>query len=154
MAQTRDNLVAEEIADGLLYRTGQALVHGQLDGIEDCFLLPHSVETTEGARIARTADDVRGFFEEVRSYYAETDVVDIVETIVESRFVSDREIESVHVSRVTRRGTERPVSTFPVYSVIKLSVDGKWRIAHCNYAITDSRRHGSAFLSWRAKAET
>jgi elongation factor P--beta-lysine ligase len=112
------------------------------------------METTEGARIVRTPDDVRGIFEEVRSYFADTGVVNIVRTIIESRFVSDTEIESVHISRVTRTGNEHPVSTYPVFSVIKLCEDGNWRIAHSNYAITDSRCHGSALLSWRTRAKT
>lgn len=154
MTSRLENLVAEDIAEDLLYRTGLALVEGQLDGVEDCFLLPHSMETTEGARIIRTPEDVRAVFEEVRSYFAESGVVNIVRTVVEARFVSDTEIETVHVSRLWRNSNERPETTYPVFSVIKLCDDGKWRSAHSNYAITDSRCHGSALLAWRAKAET
>ena len=154
MTSRLENLVAEDITEELLYRTGLALVEGRLDGVEDCFLLPHSMETTEGVRIVRTPEDVRRMFEEVRSYFADSGVVNIVRTVVEARFVSDTEVESVHVSRLWRNSDERPETTYPVFSVIRLCDDRKWRIAHSNYAITESRSHGSALLARRAKAES
>ena len=120
MASPYDNLVAEDIAEDLLYRTGRALIDGKLEGVEDCFFLPQSMETTEGARIVRTPDDVRGVFEEVRSYFAESGVVNIVRTVVEAKFVSEQKIESVHVSRLWRYNKDLSETTYPVYSDIKL----------------------------------
>lgn len=154
MTTQYDDLIAEEIAEELLYRTGRALLEGVLEGVEDRFTLPHSLETTEGARIVRTPDDIHGIFREVRAYFAETGVVNMVRTVVEAKFISEAEIEAVHVSRIWRRGEEQPGSTYPVFCGLKLCDDGKWRIANSNYAITDSRRFCSALLSWRTKAET
>ncbi len=152
MEVKNDNLVAEGIAENLLYRTGLALSYGRYDGVEDCFTLPQTLETLEGARIVRTPEDVREVFEAVRTYFREIEVVDVVRTIVESRFASETEIESIHVSSLIKRDASTTTPPYPVFNLLKRCEDGAWRIAHSHYAIPNSRDHNSALLAWRAKA--
>jgi hypothetical protein len=151
METQNENVVAEDIADDLLYRTGLAVNYGQYDDIEDCFFLPQSLETLEGARIVRTPDDVRRVFDSVRAYFAEIGVVDVVRTIVEAKFISAREIESIHVSSLMTRDKTVSRPPYPVFNLIRRCDKGVWRITHSSYAITNSRDLNSALLAWRPK---
>lgn len=154
MDQKTDNLTAEDIADHLLYKTGQALAPGRFHDPTDCFILPNAVETPEGVRILRTPDDVRRVFEGVRAYFESCGVVDLVRTVVEAKFTSEDTIESTHVARLLKSGGQAFRAPYPAYSVLKRCDDGAWRIASTTYAIVDSRKHNEAFLAWRSKDDT
>lgn len=144
------NTEAEGIADDLLYRTGRALVLGDVENVHDCFVLPQVMETLEGARLVREPEDVRRVFEGVRAYFAENNVTDIVRTIVEATFLEPGVIESVHASRLMQPDGQVFRNPYPVYSRLDLCDDGVWRIALSNYAISDSREHSEALLTWRS----
>ncbi len=144
------DLDAEEIADDLLFRTGKALLQGRFDGIETCFRLPLSIETLEGVRIVRTPSDVRSVFQAVRGYFGANDVTNVARAVLDARYVGKKTIESVHVSRLMLADGQSFRAPYPVFSLIKQCSDASWRIAHCNYAITDSRVHNEALLAWRS----
>ena len=141
------SLDAEEIAEDLLYRTGKPISCGDYHGIEECFILPQTVETLEGMRVLRGKADLWAIFETVRNYYREHGVVNCARTILDAKFRTDRLIDSIHVTRLMRAGGELFRAPFPVYSTLRLDDDGKWRIKQSNYAILDSRAHSKALLT-------
>ncbi len=144
------DLDAEEIAGDLLARTDRTLIEGRFEGIEDCFFLPLTIETIEGVRIVRTPDDVWSVFQGVRDYFQQNDVTNVARSVLESKYVAEDKIESVHVSKLMRADGTAFRSPFPTFSLLRRAKDGAWRIAHCNYAITDSRSHNQALLTWRS----
>ncbi|MEL6516418.1 MAG: hypothetical protein AAFQ39_01795 [Pseudomonadota bacterium] len=144
------NIAAEDISDDLLYRTGLALVNGQFTGIEDCFVLPQMIETTEGARVLRKPDDVLQLFKGVRDFLEKSAVTDVVRTIVEAEYIAEDAIETIHVASLVQADGQPLRAPYPVYSLLKLCEDRKWRIAHTSYGIIDSRAHNEALLTWRS----
>lgn len=151
MQQFDPNLAAEDIADNLLYRTGLALSHGQLDDVPDCFILPQSMETLEGVRIVREPEDVRQVFASVRRYFEQNGIKDVARAVVEAEFLSGDVIQSTHASRLLKQDGTTVRAPYPVLSRIKRCDDGQWRIASSTYAIIDSREHNEALLTWHSK---
>jgi ketosteroid isomerase-like protein len=125
-------------------------VHGQIDGVEDCFALPATVATPDGVRVIRTPREVRRVFEQVRELLAKDKAVDVVRTVLESKFVSDTEIESIHISSTIKPTGEAVRSPYPVFSLLRACDDGAWRIAHCTYAIDGQKDLSEALLSWKS----
>lgn len=143
-----DHGLAEEIADDLLYRTGQGLKNGNFEEFYECFEIPQVMETLEGEILMRTEDDVRASFESVRAYFKDNDVKDVVRTVVSAEFLDEETIGATHVSRLMQTGGKLFRNPYPVYSIIK-HLDGGWKIMTNTYAILDGREHNLALLAKR-----
>ncbi|OSQ43861.1 hypothetical protein [Marivita geojedonensis] len=138
---------AEEIADELLYETGQALLTGTFDRFSACFGLPHLIETADGRCLLRSVDDLRERFDDLREYFRRQQVTDIVRTVVEARFLDSDTIGSTHVSRMLT-ATGAPLrSPYPVYSVIRRQGHLDWRVMSSLYAILDCHEHNAVLAS-------
>ena len=137
---TQSECLAEEIAEDLLYRTGRALVDGDMRWLDDCFHLPVLVETASGKQIIRTEDGVHNTMRNVRRYLAARDVVDVVRTVVDAQFVGPNLIGSTHVSSMLRSDGSTFRAPFPVFSMIR-NFEENWKIVSSTYAILDDPQH-------------
>lgn len=140
-----EDLVAEDIAEELLYRTGRIYLTGNLEHGIDYFEFPHSIETQDGNRVVETVDDFRTVFEAVRRYFKENGITDVVRTVVSAEFIERNLIGSTHVTRLMRED-QLFRAPYPAYSLLRQS-GGTWRIAHSVFAIVDSPEHNAALLT-------
>lgn len=136
---------AEVIAKDLLEITGTALLTGNFELLHSCFALPLTLNTIYGQKTLETRDELRATVEAVTRHMFETGVVDLVRTVMLSRFEDRNTITSVHICSEVNRGgiVNRP--TYPVYSTL-VRVDSRWRIAFCRYLIFDRLEHNLALV--------
>ncbi|WP_108829287.1 hypothetical protein [Ascidiaceihabitans donghaensis] len=133
---------AKVIAEGLLDRSGSALVSGDFDAFLPCFALPHELATFEGSRKLETPADVEAAFIGVRDHYEKTGVSEMIRTCVAAEFVTPEHIQSTHVTHLLHKD-HMIQPPFPVFSDLVV-IDGKWRILRSNYAVTDAPAHVAA----------
>jgi hypothetical protein len=132
---------AEEIADLLLFETGTALLAGDFDRFSACFGLPHVIETADTRSVIRDLTGLRKTFDELRRYYRDTQVVDVVRTVVEARFIDCDTVGSTHVASIVHAYGVTRRKPYPVYSVIRRHDPLDWRIMSSLYVILDSETH-------------
>lgn len=128
---------AEEIADDLLYRTGQGLKRNDFQMMRRCFDIPNMIETTQGKRMIKTEQEFFKTFEDMRNYYKANCVVDVARIIISSEFLDSQTIGSTHASRLILQDGTLFLKPYPVYSIIKF-LHGNWKIVSSIYAILDS----------------
>jgi hypothetical protein len=135
---------AEEIADLLLFETGIALLAGNFTRFSACFGLPHVIETADKRTVIQDLTGLRATFDELRRYYRETQVVDVVRTIVEARFIDSDTVGSTHVASLVHADGVTRRKPYPVYSVIRRHEPLDWKIMSSLYVILDSDTHNDA----------
>lgn len=139
----KNDLRAEDIAEDLLYITGQALFGRATQAVEACFDIPQMLETQSGKRLIESAEDIRKVFEDVRAYFSRNGITDIVRTVVSAEFLAPTMIGATHVSQLMLPDGTPFRAPYPTYSILRLNC-GKWRIASSIYAIIDCPEHASA----------
>ena len=137
------DVTAEDIAEELLYRTSNLLVADDAFKIAECFVLPQYLETVWGSRLIESEEEVLQVISQVRQYYLENNVSDLVRTVVSANFLDSDTVGSTHVSRLMRENGELFRAPFPVYSILRRVGDG-WKIASTSYAILDAPEHNRA----------
>ncbi len=137
------DLLAEEIAEDLLYKTGKALLDGSIDDVGRYFEVPQIMETLAGKRLVETEDDIRQVLARMLDYFAAHGITDVVRAVISSEFLSPDLIGSTHVSQLMRIDGTPFRAPYPTYSVIRKS-QGRWRISSSIYAIVDSPDHIAA----------
>lgn len=135
---------AEEIADLLLFETGTALLAGDFDRFSACFGLPYVIEAADRRIVIRDLTGLRATFEELRRYYRDTQVADVVRTVVEARFIDSDTVGSTHVASIVHADGVSRRKPYPVYSVIRRHEPLDWRIMSSLYVILDSDTHNDA----------
>lgn len=135
---------AREIAEDLLARSGQGLITGDFKLFGDCFALPKEMETFEGRRVIKTADEMEAVFNDVRAYYHKIGMTEMKRHIVDAEYRNPTTIVSTHQARLVAE-SELVQQPYDVLSVIAL-IDGVWRIRHSEYAIVDSEDHITALI--------
>lgn len=137
------DLTAEDIAEELLYRTGNTLVANDIGKIADCFIVPQYVETLLGSRLIESKEALEHVIVSVRQYLNDNGLVDPVRTVVSAEFIDDETVGATHVSRLMRADGELFRAPYPVYSIIR-RVGDDWKIASSSYAILDAPEHNRA----------
>lgn len=141
---------AEEIADLLLFETGTALLSGDFDRFSVCFGLPHVIETAESRTVIRDLDGLRNVFDDMRAYYRDTQVVDVVRTVVEARFLDADTVGSTHVASIVHADGVSRRKPYPVYSVLRRYEPLDWKIMSSLYVILDSDTHNAVLSAARS----
>ncbi len=136
-------LLAEDIAEDLLYNTGKALKGGRLDDVGAFFEVPQIMETLAGKRLVETEDDVRQVLSSVRNYLKANGITDVVRTVISSEFLAEDMIGSTLVSQLMRADGSPFRSPYPSYSVLRRS-NGRWRFSSSIHAIVDNPEHTAA----------
>ncbi len=134
---------AEDIAEDLLYRTGQAMKSGDAEAFLDNLSLPFLMDTTDGKSVLQTREHARRIFHNVKQYFEENEIVDQVRVVVSAEFLDENTVGSTHVARLLKNGGREFRNPFPAYSIIRRTPDG-WRIVSCIYAILDGPEHNRA----------
>ena len=142
---------ARKIAEDLLERSGRGLLTGDFGLFADCFALPTEMETFDGRRIIKTLAELEAAFDAVRAYFGTTGMTRMERHIVDAEFRNPTSIFSTHQSCLAAEDVlvQQP---FDVLSVIAL-IDGRWRIRHSQYAITDSHAHKMALIGGDTKPD-
>jgi hypothetical protein len=143
-ASMSQDCAAEEIADLLLFETGKALMSGDFDRFAACFGLPHVIETASNRTVIHEMEGLRATFDELRHYFRETQVVDVVRTVVEARFIDSDTVGSTHVASMVHADGVSRRKPYPVYSVIRRHDPLDWKIMSSLYVILDSDTHNDA----------
>ncbi len=138
--------LAEDIADDLLYRTGQAMHHGNQQRFSGCFAWPQIVETSDGVRVFETEEEFRTVFAGVKRYYTENNVTDVVRTVVSAEFLGRDTVGAMYVTRLMRPGQALFRDPYPMYSILRRNA-GLWKIVSSAYAILDSNEHNKALMA-------
>lgn len=134
---------AEEIADLLLFETGTALFSGDFDRFAACFGTPYVIETANDRIVLRDQSNLRATYDELRRFYRETEVVDVVRTVVEARFIDSDTVGSTHVASIIHADGVSRRKPYPVYSVIRRHEPLDWKIMSSLYVILDSTEHNN-----------
>ena len=113
------DVTADDIAEELLYRTGNTLVAEDLGQVAQCFFVPQYIDTLLGSRLIETYESVVEALESVRQYYRKNGVVDVVRTVVTAEFLDADTIGSTHVSRLIRSEGELFRAPYPAYSILR-----------------------------------
>ena len=135
---TRGENKALEIAQGLLDRTGAALMSGDPADFVPCFRLPHVLNTFDRERVIETEAQLVETFRLVSTNYREEGITDLVRIVISAVFIAEDEIHQTDMSH-WMEGAQRVAEPFPSYSVITYR-EGRWAIAHSEYAIPDDLR--------------
>lgn len=134
---------AEEIADELLFETGRALTLGDFDRFAACFGLPHVIETPGTRTVIPDLDSLHTTFDDLRRYYHDTQVIDVVRTVVKARFLNADMVTSTHVASLVHADGGAWRKLYPVHSVIRRQGDLDWRIMSSVYVIDDCAAHSA-----------
>lgn len=141
----RDGL-ADFIAEQLLNLTGEALLSRDFTAFKIHFALPLRLETVEGHRVLETDEEFWEVFDAVLTHMDETEVEDIVRTVIHAEFVDPHTISSVHICSEIHSGGELRRPAYPVHSTLVRDGDN-WRIVACLYVILDKKKHNRALVN-------
>lgn len=144
---------AEEIADLLLFETGTALLSGDFGRFSACFGLPHVIETADTRTVIRDLDGLRTTFDALRAYYRDTQVVDVVRTVVEARFLDCDTVGSTHVASILHADGVSRRKPYPVYSVLRRHEPLDWKIMSSLYVILDCDTHNAVLSATSRPSE-
>lgn len=134
------NLRAESIADELLVQTGKLFKANDEAQIVRCFSLPHTIETLDGKNFLFSRQCIARAFEQMREYFEQYEIVDVVRTVIHSEFLAPDLIGSIHVAQMLRIDGTPFRAPYPVYSTIRLC-GGRWKVGDSCHAILDSKEH-------------
>ena len=126
----------KDVSNDLLERTGAAMLEGDFETFADCFELPQEMDTFHGRNLVQTREELRAVFDAVLQYYRSMGVTEMARHCVEAEFVGPDTVQATHQSRLLA-GTELVLTPYPALSVLKRK-DGVWRVASCQYAISDA----------------
>lgn len=132
MLSTKD--IAEDIADDLLYRTGQALLSGNEADFAECFWMPVVIETIEGVTDIQTYPELIGVYRNVTQNLKGTGVTNLARSVLSARFLENDIIGSTHISQKLSPDGEPIGKPYPVYSTLTQKLS-EWRIETSIYAI-------------------
>ncbi|MEM7211798.1 MAG: hypothetical protein AAF479_07890 [Pseudomonadota bacterium] len=121
------------IAEALMVRTADALIHGDFTEYQQCFSLPTTLESFEGNRRIENHAQLRTVFDGIRQFLAVNNVTELVRKFIEAEFLDAETLQTVHESYALNGSTliKEPI---PIFSVICL-VDGEWRVTRSAYAL-------------------
>lgn len=134
---------AEEIADALLYETGTALLSGDYKRFSLCFGLPLQIDTADKHSVICDHSGLLDLFGRLRHYYFDTQVVDIVRSVVDAHFLDSDTVGATHVSCLTYADGIARRKPYPVYSLISRGQNLDWRIMSRLYVILDCETHNT-----------
>ena len=137
--------LAKEVAEDLLHRTGVALASDDAESFVACFLFPQVIETTKGARVLYTPDELKEVFYEVRDYHRETGASNLVRTVVTAEFAEPRVILSTHVSHHLKACGAPSGKPYPALSVLRYK-ERAWKIESCVYVVLEDQPLNEALL--------
>ncbi len=129
------NREALEVADGFVYTTGRAVLHGDYDRFRPCFWLPYQIEINNDRQLIETEQDMRHMFDQVRELYKKNEVEDLIRTVIEASFLERDAIGLTFVSKLITREPDK-IKPFPIFSVLRRH-EGVWTIRSSLYAFVD-----------------
>jgi hypothetical protein len=126
---------AREVAEGLLAKSGAALMSGDFDSFLECFALPQDIATFDGRKTIKTADDLREIFEGVRKLNRRRSITQVVRQCLEAEFRDENTITATHQSR-NLSGDILVQGPITAYSIVE-NFEGVWKITYSQYAALD-----------------
>lgn len=142
---------AEDIAEHVLFETGKALLSGDFDHFAAYFCFPHVIETANSRTVIRDPKALRTVYDNMRSYYRDMQVIDMVRAVVDARFLDSDTVGATHVTSMVHADGVSRRKPYPIYSVFRRHDPLDWKIMSSLYVILDCETH-NAMLSTTARS--
>ena len=134
-------VVAREIAEGFLRRTGDALLSGHFEAFAECFAVPHVVEAPTGVVELETESDLREKFMAMHVHLRDSGVTMLDRQYVSHNWLTPTSFKFTHKSRIVS-GASLIQKPFFTQSVVK-RIDGVWLLIRSSYLVTDNPSHAA-----------
>ena len=148
---TKKTVSANEIANALLDRTGNAMESGDFDAFAECFALPLVMETFQGTWTVHNRQELAETFQAVRNFRRKNCVVEVIRENISADYRDDTTIAATHVARMFQERNILFGRPYPAYSMIRKRPEG-WQIQLCQYAIEDPGGLNRALSNPKEKA--
>lgn len=135
---------ASEIVEGVLNRTGQALLDGDFEIFLNHFQLPQIIETFEGRQTITNAEDLKKLFVSVRGYHKGQNVDRIVRSCRQAEYKSENSIEGVF-NALLFSGAELVQTVMSTFVMLQRH-DDIWKISYNMYGVNEDSDFGKALM--------
>jgi len=137
---------AEDIAEHVLFETGKSLFSGDFDHFAAYFCFPNVIETADSRTVIRDPKALRAVFDDMRCYYRQMQVIDMVRAVVEAQFLDSDTVAATHVTSMVHADGVSRRNPYPIYSVLRRHDPLEWKFQSSLYVILDCETH-NAMLS-------
>lgn len=144
---------AEDIAEQLLFESGKAFDSGDFDRFAAHFCFPCVIETANSRTVIRHPGVLRGMFDDMRRYCRQMQVIDIVRTVVDARFLDSDTVAATHVTSMVHADGVSRRKPYPIYSVIRRQHSLDWTFQSSLYIILDCETHNAVLAPTRRSSE-
>jgi hypothetical protein len=134
---------AEEIAEQVLFESGKALASGDFGRFAAYFCFPCVIETADSRTVIRHPGVLRGMFDDMQRYYRQMQVIDMVRTVVDARFLDSDTVGATHVTSMVHADGVSRRKPYPIYSVIRRQDPLDWKFQSSLYIILDCETHNA-----------
>ncbi len=137
---------AEDIAEHVLFETGKSLFSGDFDHFAAYFCFPNVIETADSRTVIRDPKALRVVFDDMRCYYRQMQVIDMVRAVVDAQFLDSDTVAATHVTSMVHADGVSRRNPYPIYSVLRRHDPLEWKFQSSLYVILDCETH-NAMLS-------
>jgi hypothetical protein len=137
---------AEDIAEHVLFETGKSLFSGDFDHFATYFCFPNVIETADSRTVIRDPKALRAVFDDMRCYYRQMQVIDMVRAVVDAQFLDSDTVAATHVTSMVHADGVSRRNPYPIYSVLRRHDPLEWKFQSSLYVILDCETH-NAMLS-------
>lgn len=133
---------ATDIVQGMLDRTGHALMTADFAMMAPCFHFPQILRTYEAATVIETEAEFEMTFRRVIQHYRELQVTDLIRVVVSAEFDGPDIVKGTYLSHLMR-GDDYAKDPYPCYGVCH-RINGAWKIMSTDYAVEPGSRQSLA----------
>lgn len=130
----KDSLLAVDIHQEILDRTGTAMMTGDFAAFRVCFTLPTVFETFETRREVTSEAELRAVFDRVTENRRVQRVQDMARRCIMAEFRDPETIAATHETRYIYIGNILAPVISAGFSVLRLQ-DGLWKVASSQYSV-------------------
>jgi hypothetical protein len=99
--------------------------------------------------VIRDPKALRAVFDDMQRYYRQMQVIDMVRTVVDARFLDSDTVGATHVTSMVHADGVSRRNPYPIYSVLRRHDPLEWKFQSSLYVILDCETH-NAMLSQNA----
>jgi hypothetical protein len=130
----------------VLFETGKSLFSGDFDHFAAYFCFPNVIETADSRTVIRDPKALRAVFDDMRCYYRQMQVIDMVRAVVDAQFLDSDTVAATHVTSMVHADGVSRRNPYPIYSVLRRHDPLEWKFQSSLYVILDCETH-NAMLS-------
>jgi hypothetical protein len=104
------------------------------------------IETADSRTVIRDPKALRAVFDDMRCYYRQMQVIDMVRAVVDAQFLDSDTVAATHVTSMVHADGVSRRNPYPIYSVLRRHDPLEWKFQSSLYVILDCETH-NAMLS-------